>query len=254
MKNGLGVAQSIVLFGGTSDIGQAIVSDLLRPGVAHVVLVSRNIEEADRFGQDITQRYPDIDVHHVRFDGQDAVAMTRVVQEVVSLVADIDVVIVAQALLGDGIDFLQNPHEAIPLATVNFTATMTLLLALGHQVNQQGYGRIVLLSSVAGERVRRSNAVYGATKAGIDAFALALDHELSSGGGSILVVRPGFVTSKMTTGMQKAPFSATPATVAKSVARAIDSNARIIWTPSILRWVFMVFRHLPTALWRRMPF
>lgn len=253
MRNGLGVPQSIVLFGGTSDIGQAILTDLLRPGVAHVVLVSRNVENADRFGRTIMQRFPDIDVHHVRFDGQDALGMPHVVQEVVALVPDIDVVIVAQALLGDGIDFIKSPEDVVPMATVNFTATMTLLLALGNQVTRQGYGRIVLLSSVAGERVRRSNAAYGATKAGIDAFALALDHDLSLSGGSILVVRPGFVTSKMTTGMKKAPFSTTPEAVAKIVTKAIDSGARVIWCPSILRWVFMIFRHLPTAVWRKLP-
>ncbi len=253
MKNGLGVSQSIVLFGGTSDIGQAIVNELLRPGVAHVVLVSRNVQDAEGFGQQILQRFPDIDVHHVRFEGEDASGMPRVVQEVIALVADIDVVIVAQALLGEGLDLINNPELAVPLATVNFTATMTLLLALAKQVSHQGYGRIVLLSSVAGERVRRSNAAYGATKAGIDAFALALDHDLSASGGSILVVRPGFVTSKMTRGMKKAPFSTTPEAVAKIVAKAIDSKVRVVWCPGLLRWVFMIFRHLPTAIWRKLP-
>jgi decaprenylphospho-beta-D-erythro-pentofuranosid-2-ulose 2-reductase len=116
-----------------------------------------------------------------------------------------------------------------------------------------GYGRIILLSAVAGVRVRKGNPVYGASKAAIDSLALAVDHELEGTGASILVVRPGFVVSKMTAGMKKAPFATTPGDVADIVAKAANSGATVVYAPSVLRWVFGIFRLLPQAVWRRLP-
>ena len=82
MKNGVGVAQNIVLFGGTSEIGQAIIHKLVKPGVSHVVLVSRDIDAADQQIAEIAERYPDLEVHHVRFNADDSASMVHVVAEV----------------------------------------------------------------------------------------------------------------------------------------------------------------------------
>jgi decaprenylphospho-beta-D-erythro-pentofuranosid-2-ulose 2-reductase len=120
-------------------------------------------------------------------------------------------------------------------------------------MRSQGYGKIVVLSSVAGERVRRGNPVYGASKAGMDGFALALDHELAGSGASVLVVRPGFVTTKMTTGMKKAPFSTNPEVVAQIVEKGISADKKIVWAPAPLHWMFLVLKNLPIAIWRRLP-
>jgi decaprenylphospho-beta-D-erythro-pentofuranosid-2-ulose 2-reductase len=139
------------------------------------------------------------------------------------------------------------------MANVNFTGTMTLMYALAARVKAQGYGKIVLLSSVAGERVRKGNPAYGATKAGIDGFALALDHELAGTGASVLVVRPGFVATKMTSGMKKAPFSTDAESVAAIVERGIASDKKVVWAPGILRWLFLVLKNVPLPVWRRLP-
>jgi decaprenylphospho-beta-D-erythro-pentofuranosid-2-ulose 2-reductase len=253
MKNGVGVAQNIVLFGGTSEIGQAVLQRIVQPGVARLVLVSRDIEAASAVSNALVESHPDLDVHHVRFDASDAVAMPHVVAEVAEAIGDIDVAIIAQGVLNEGADYFADPSLLVSVADVNFTATMTLMYALAGRMRAQGYGKIVLLSSVAGERVRRGNPVYGATKAGIDGFALALDHELSGSGASVLVVRPGFVTTKMTTGMKKAPFSTDADSVAKVVERGINSNKVVVWAPSILQWLFLVLKNLPTVIWRKLP-
>jgi short-subunit dehydrogenase len=139
------------------------------------------------------------------------------------------------------------------MANVNFTATMSLLYSLAATLKSQGYGKIVLLSSVAGERVRKGNPAYGATKAGIDGFALALDHELVGTGASILVVRPGFVTTKMTQGMKKAPFSTDADSVAATVEKAITTDKKVVWAPGILRWMFLILKNVPLPVWRRLP-
>lgn len=253
MKNGVGVAQNIVLFGGTSDIGQAILRRVVKPGVARVVLVSRDLDKAESASSSLADRFPEVDFHHIRFDAADASSMNDVVSAITEEIGDIDVAIVAQGLLNEGADYYSHPAGLIEMANVNFTATMTLLYSLAQHMKSQGYGKIVLLSSVAGERVRKGNPAYGATKAGIDGFALALDHELERSGASILVVRPGFVSTKMTQGMKKAPFSTDAESVAVIVEKAITANKKVVWAPGILRWLFLVLKNVPLPIWRRLP-
>ena len=253
MKNGVGVAQNIVLFGGTSEIGLAILRRIVKPGVAHVVLVSRDIDTAHNMTQDFVDRFPDLEIHHVRFDAADSSAMAHVVKEVAESIGDIDIAVVAQGLLNEGADYYADPSALISMADVNFTGTMVLLYALAAQMRSQGYGKTVLLSSVAGERVRKGNPAYGATKAGIDGFALALDHELEGTGASVLVVRPGFVTTKMTAGMKKAPFSTDAESVAAITEKAIASNKKVVWAPAPLQYMFLILKNLPLIVWRKLP-
>ena len=109
------------------------------------------------------------------------------------------------------------------------------------------------MSSVAGERVRKGNFVYGATKAGIDGFAQGLSDSLEGTGVKVLIVRPGFVHSAMTRGLKPAPFSTTPEKVAQATVKALRGGRRIVWTPGVLRFLFMALRHTPGAVWRRLP-
>ena len=252
MRNGVGVPQHVVLFGGTSEIGLAVMDGLIRPGVARVTLVCRDVEAGGRAAEGLHGIGDDTQVDIVRFDASDASSMAAVVAEVGGG-GDIDVAIVAQGVLGNGHDHSQGSGMLENVMAVNATATMALLVSLAARMRAQGDGRIVLLSSVAGLRPRRSNPVYGASKAAVDSFALALDHELEGSGVSILVVRPGFVESKMTTGMKKAPFSTTPAGVAAAVVPAVNSARGIVYAPKILSLVFTVFRLLPERIWRRLP-
>lgn len=253
MKNGVGVPQNIVLFGGTSEIGQSIVSALVQPGVANVSLVCRDVDSGTDFAVALGDRFDDLAVDVIRFDAGDHTAMASIVDEVCSGGRDIDVAVIAQGVLAEGVDYFAHPEKVNEVVAVNSTATMSLLYVLADRLRRQGYGRIVLLSSVAGVRVRKGNPVYGASKAAVDSFAVALDHELEGTGVSILVVRPGFVESKMTAGMKKAPFSTTPNAVAKIVVASVNSGRTVVYAPSILQYVFGVFRLLPQAVWRRLP-
>ena len=253
MKNGVGVPQNIVLFGGTSEIGQAIVSGLVQPGVANVSLVCRDIDGGSGFAGQLAERFGDLSVNVVRFDAADHTSMPSIVDEVCGDGRDIDVAVIAQGVLAEGADYYAHPANAGEVMAVNATATISLLYALAARMRRQGYGRIVLLSSVAGVRVRKGNPVYGASKAAADSLAVALDHELEGTGVSVLVVRPGFVESKMTRGMKKAPFSTTPDAVAQIVVGAVNGNKTVVYAPAVLQYVFGVLRLLPQAVWRRLP-
>jgi len=249
VENALGEPQTIVLLGGTSDIGRAIVSALVTPSTRTVVLAGRRPDEMAAGDLD----RPGLTVDTVRFDAADTAAHEAFVRDLAQRHGDLDVVIVAFGQLGEQADLDDDPQGAAELVTVNYTGAVSSAMAVAAQFRRQGHGRLVFLSSVAGERVRKANYVYGSSKAGLDGFAQGLGDALVGTGASVLVVRPGFVHSSMTAGMKAAPLATTPAAVAAATVEALRKGRRTVWVPATLRPMFSVFRHLPGPIWRRLP-
>ena len=127
------------------------------------------------------------------------------------------------------------------------------MVAFAGVLRAQGHGRLVVLSSVAGVRVRRANFVYGASKAGLDAFARGWPRRCGASGASLMIVRPGWVATRMTAGRDPGPFATTAAAVAEDVVAGLARSAPVVWSPAPLRLVFGVLRLAPGALWRRLP-
>ena len=196
---------------------------------------------------------PGLTVDTVRFDAADTAAHEAFVRDLAERHGDLDVVIVAFGQLGEQADLDDDPQRAAELVTVNYTGAVSSSMAVAAQFRRQGHGRLVFLSSVAGERVRKANYVYGSSKAGLDGFAQGLGDALAGTGASVLVVRPGFVHSSMTAGMKAAPLATTPAAVAAATVEALRKGRRTVWVPATLRPMFSVFRHLPGPIWRRLP-
>ena len=138
----------------------------------------------------------------MRFDATETAEHAGLVERLVAAHGDLDVAVVAFGQLGDADQLADDASAAVALADVNFTGAVSICTVLAAQFRRQGHGRLVVLSSVAGERVRKANYVYGATKAGIDGFAQGLGDALAGSGASVLIVRPGWVHSKMTAGMR----------------------------------------------------
>lgn len=249
MDNALGESQTIVLLGGTSDIGRAIVGALVTPSTRVVVLAGRRPEELTPGAL----ARPGLEVDAVRFDAADASSHDSFVRELAARHGDLDVVIMAFGQLGEQAELDDDPARAAELVTVNYTGAVSAGLAVAAQFRRQGHGRLVFLSSVAGERVRKANFVYGSSKAGLDGFAQGLGDALAGRGASVLVVRPGFVHSRMTAGMKAAPLATTPTAVAEATLAALHKGRRTVWVPATLRPLFSVLRHLPGPVWRRLP-
>ena len=249
MDNALGEPQTIVLLGGTSDIGRAIVDRLLSPSTRTVVLAGRRPD--DMRATELVR--PGLDVVTVAFDAAEPTSHDELVRRLAAEHGDLDGVVLAFGQLVDQAELDDDPARAAEVVTVNYTGAVSVGLAVAAQFRRQGHGRLVVLSSVAGERVRKGNFVYGSSKAGLDGFAQGLGDSLAGTGASVLVVRPGFVHSSMTEGMKAAPFATTPAAVADATVKALARGRRTVWVPGTLRVVFSVFRHLPGPLWRRLP-
>jgi len=246
----VGNPQSILLLGGTSEIGLAIVEAFVSDRPMRVVLAGRESERLDAARARLEQR--GCAVETLPFDARELDTHADVVRKAFTG-GDIDVAIVAFGLLGDNEKAWTDVATAVELVQVNYTAAVSVGVALGERMRAQGHGSLVALSSVAGERARRANFVYGSTKAGLDAFYTGLAEALSEFGVRVTVVRPGFVHSRMTEGRSPAPLATTPDAVAKVVVDAVRSSKELVWAPPQLRPLMTVLRHLPRPIFRRLP-
>ena len=251
MINAVGAPQSLLLLGGTSDIALAVAREYAArtPGL-RVVLAARPSPRRDEAVPEL--RDLGCAVEAVDFDAHDIDAHAAVVATAAAG-GDLDVSVVAYGVLGDNEQAWTDVDAAVALARTNYVGPVASGVALAAQVRRQGHGVIVALSSVAGERPRRSNFVYGSTKAGFDAFYVGLGEAVRPLGGRVVVVRPGFVASKMTAGLDPAPLSVTSVDVARAVVASVDSGAEQVWVPRAIRPVMSALRHLPRPVFRRLP-
>jgi decaprenylphospho-beta-D-erythro-pentofuranosid-2-ulose 2-reductase len=252
VHDAFGHPQSVVVLGGTSDIAREIVSVLAEQRCRTVVLAGRNASALHQTSAELGRSVDNVAT--VPFDAtsvDDADKTIRLCFEAAN--EQVDLVIMAVGELGVQETDEADPRRIARMMTVNVTWPTAALAEVAARLQRQGHGRIVVLSSVAGFRVRRSNYVYGSTKAGLDGYALGLSEAVRGTGVSVHVVRPGFVHTKMTTGRPAAPFAVGPDRVARDVVRGLERGDTVIWSPGALRYVFSVFRLLPQALWRRLP-
>jgi decaprenylphospho-beta-D-erythro-pentofuranosid-2-ulose 2-reductase len=252
MIDATGRPQSVLVLGGSSEIAQSIVKQLVPTRCRTVVLAGRKSPRLTEAAAVARAAGADT-VEEVDFDVTDVSGHSHFASDVFGRFGDFDVVVVAAGVLGDQDIDEVDPASAAAVITTNFTGVAAAMLAISAQLRSQGHGRLVVLSSVAGERARRANFIYGSSKAGLDAFSQGLADSLVGSGVRLLIVRPGFVVGRMTEGMKVQPFSTTPDAVATAVVHGIESGASEVYAPAILRWVFMTMRHLPRPVWRRIP-
>ena len=252
MNDAFGHPQSVVVLGGTSDIARELVALLMEDRGRSVVLAGRDRMALEQAAEDL--RHNVARVRTVMFDASVLGDVDKTVMECFEEAAEaVDLVVVAVGELGFQAVDEMDPGRIARMMTVNLTWPAAALSAVAGRLRQQGHGRIIVLSSVAGFRVRRSNFIYGSAKAGLDGFAHGLGEALRGTGVSVHIVRPGFVRTKMTAGRPSAPFAVDASRVASDIASGLGRGQAVIWSPGFLRWVFSAFRLLPGALWRRLP-
>jgi len=242
---------SILVLGGTSDIALATVRAMRSPALRRLVLAARPSPVRDETVA-MLESEGFSGVEALDFDAADTSSHEGLLDAAFDS-TDVDVVIVAFGVLGDQQDFEDNPDHAVEAAQVNYVGGVSVCLRVARRMRAQGHGSIVVLSSVAGERARRSNFVYGSTKAGLDALASGLSDALQGTGVHVLVVRPGFVHTSMTAHLEAAPLSATPEQVADAVVSGLRRGSTVVYVPAALRVVMSGLRHLPRAVFRRLP-
>lgn len=245
MRDATGDIQSALFLGANSDIAAAVIDNLAARRLRRLVLAARDTVTAEQRAEG--WRSSGIEVGVIAYDALDPAAHDQALHDA----GAVDAIFVAFGDLGTTFDLDTPAVEVARLAEVNFGAAATASARAAAHLRSQGHGSLVIFSSVAGVRVRPENAVYGAAKAGLDAFGSALADMVHGSGVHVMVVRPGFVHTKMTAGRDEAPFATTAEAVAADVVEGLRRSRRVVWSPRILREVFGGLRTLPGPLWRR---
>lgn len=251
MRNAVGGVQSVLVLGGSSEIALATVEELARRGCTRVLLAARHPDSLDG-AEERARAAGARDVQRLQFDALDVAGHDALVDTAWAS-GDIDLVVLAFGVLGSQDAFDADADAAVAAAGINYVGAVSLGLRVAARLRRQGHGTIVALSSVAGERVRAANFVYGSSKAGLDSFALGLGDALWGTGVRVMVVRPGFVHTRMTAGMEAAPMAVGPERVAADIVRGLERGSEIVWSPSAMRVVMSVLRHVPRAIFRKLP-
>jgi short-subunit dehydrogenase len=164
----------------------------------------------------------------------------------------IDGVLVCHGWLVDQPQAQADPDIARRLIDVNFTSAVSILERAAAHLAERGRGWIAAVSSVAGDRGRRSNYLYGAPKAGLSTYLEGLRYRLGPAGVSVLTVKPGFIDTAMTWGKVNPRLAASPQRVARDIHRGIRRRRAVIYTPWPWRWVMLIIRAIPAFIFRRL--
>jgi len=243
--NGPGSSPRILLLGGTSEIGLAILTALGMPADTEIILAGRDEQRLAAAGKELPGRVRTVPYDAVETGRHQAFA------DAIFAGGPLDMVISAAGILVPQPDLERDVQRAAEMIETNFTGHVTSLLAIAARMRAQGHGTIVVLSSVAAVRPRKANFVYGSAKAGLDAFARGLTDSLHGTGVRVLLVRPGFVTGRMTAGMPPAPLATTPERVGAATAAALRRRKAVVWIPAPLAGLALALRLVPRPLWRR---
>jgi decaprenylphospho-beta-D-erythro-pentofuranosid-2-ulose 2-reductase len=241
--------QSLLVLGGTSRIALATARRLIARRTRTVWLADRPSPALETAASEL--RALGAEVRTVAFDALDPDSHETVLGKVFAE-GDIDMVLLAFGILGDQARDEREPAAAVRVAQTNYTGGVAAGLVSARALQTQGHGSLVVLSSAAGERARRSNFIYGSSKAGLDTFAQGLGDALHGTGVHVMVVRPGFVRSKTTADLTGTLLTTTPEAVATAVELGLRRGSETVWVPGTLRVVMSVLRHLPRALFRRL--
>lgn len=242
----------VAILGGTRGMGREVARRLAERGDT-LMLLGRNEESLAATGQDLTVRGARA-VHTAFCDLGDPGGWGTALDASEEALGRVDAVVLTAGLFGtqdqleDDVDLLARTLD------LNFTKTILLCEEVRKRLLARGGGTLVVFSSVAGDRGRKTVGLYGATKAGLSHYLESLDHKFRSEGLVTVCVKPGFVRTDMTAGLKEPPFASDPDVVADQVVAAMDRKAPMVYAPRIWQLVMLVIKNLPRFVMRRVGF
>jgi decaprenylphospho-beta-D-erythro-pentofuranosid-2-ulose 2-reductase len=240
------------VLGGTSEIAEAIVRELAWGGTSEAVLVAR---DANALAAAATRLQAAGCSRVETLAGLDAAAPAshrELIARAFAALEHVDLVIVAVGLLGERGGLPEDIPAALEVLNVNVVGAGSLVMESARALQERGGGTLLVLSSLAAERPRRANAVYSASKAALDGLGQGLGDALRDSGVRVVVVRPGFVHTRMTRGLPAPPLTSTPEEVARATVRGLQRGAHTVWAPRSVRAAGMLMRLIPRPLFRRL--
>jgi len=243
---------NVVFLGATKGMGRALARRMASRG-DRLFLLGRTVGDLEAASSDLEVRGAG-DVGHARCDLDDTSTFEGALDAAAEALGRIDCVVVTAGMFATQDELEADPSLAGKLTRINFTNTVVFCEHVKQRLLDAGGGTLCVFSSVAGERGRKPVVIYGASKAGLSRYLEGLDHKHRADGLKVVTVKPGFVKTGMTEGLDPPPFAGEPEQVADIVLRGIDRGDPVIYAPGTWRLVMAVIRHLPRAVMRRVSF
>lgn len=240
----------VLILGATSAIAQETAKCFAADG-ADLVLVGRNGERLEQIGDDLKVRGAH-QVASIVADLDDLAGHEQLVRDAVEKFGGIDAVLLAHGSLGDQAKSEADVSETLRQFTTNALSWISLLTILGNYFEQRRTGCICVISSVAGERGRGSNYVYGAAKAAVTSFSSGLRNRLAKAGVSVVTVKPGFVDTPMTVHVKKGPLMASADKVGRRIYEAMLKGEDVVYVPWFWAPIMQVIRALPERVFKKL--
>lgn len=242
--------RKILIVGGTSAMAEACARLWAQRGDA-LFLAARNEAQLQSVADDLRTRGANR-VGSAVFDANDFEQHAPLLAEATAFMGGLDTLLIAHGTLSDQARAQVEQAYAIREISTNGLSVVSLMGLAGEQMARQGHGAIAVISSVAGDRGRQSNYVYGSAKAMVSAFASGQRQRLSKLGVRVITIKPGFVDTPMTAGFKKGALWAKPEKVARDITRAVDKGRTVVYTPGFWRVIMLIIKHIPEAIFVRL--
>jgi short-subunit dehydrogenase len=240
----------IVILGATSAIAEATARIWAAQG-ARLVVVARDKGRLDAIAADLKARGA-TEAATVALDCSKANANIKL-DAMVETLGGLDIMLLAYGTLGDQKRLEADPEAVCELIQTNFTSAVAWCLAANAVLERQRSGVLLVVGSVAGDRGRRSNFIYGACKGGLARLVEGIAHKLAPLGARAVIVKPGFVDTPMTASFEKKGLLwAKPEAVAEVIAKAAERGGPVVYAPAFWRWIMLVIRHLPALVFNKL--
>jgi decaprenylphospho-beta-D-erythro-pentofuranosid-2-ulose 2-reductase len=243
----------VAFLGATRGMGRALARLMAARGDS-LFLLGRNLQDLEKSARDLEARGSGGPVGQAECDLDLPQQFAPALDAAERALGGLDAVVVTAGIFAAQEKLEEEPELAHALLRVDFTNTVVFCEEARRRLMARGGGTLCVFSSVSGDRGRKPVVLYGAAKAGLSRYLEGLDHRFRAQGLRTVCVKPGFVKTSMTEGMQPPPFAGEPEPVARTVLRAIDRGQPLVYAPGIWRLVMLVIQHLPRFVMRRVGF
>jgi decaprenylphospho-beta-D-erythro-pentofuranosid-2-ulose 2-reductase len=240
----------VLVLGATSSIAIATMRQLA-PRNTRFMLVARNSHRLTAVAQDLLTRGAST-VDTWAMDLDDTTAHGEMLAIAAERLGKIDMALIAHGVLGDQQAAEADFEIAAAVLHTNFISTVSLLTWLGNYFQAQQGGTLAVVSSVAGDRGRKSNYVYGASKGALNIFLEGLRNRIDRDGVQVLTIKPGFVATPMTAHVEQNALFATPDQVARGILKAVEQRQDIAYLPWFWAWIMLLVRAIPGSRFKKM--